>query len=101
MSDYLVHKQRLAFSSAEQACSLPHAARVLDFQLQDDEPTIWYLFAAIALEPGVPKQARHFIIAPTGHGGFSTERSPRYVGTAQSPGGLVLHCFELVERGDG
>lgn len=70
---------------------LPRGARILDAQMQGDQPQMWVL-----LDPDGPKVERTFYAVGTGHtiegAGYD---NLRYCGTFQMQGGsLVFHLFE-------
>jgi len=71
--------------------SLPRGARILDVQMQHDEPQMWVL-----LDEDDFKTERQFFVMGTGHKIEGARYDDlRYCGTFQMQGGkLVWHVFE-------
>ena len=82
-----IWKWQLAMA-AQQDLGLPLGAQFLTLQLQDDNPTLWFL-----CETDAPLQLRRFAIHGTGQDVPDTFR--QYLGTFQT-GALVWHVFEVL-----
>lgn len=67
---------------------IPHAAKLLSFQVQDNVPMIWAL-----VDENQPLEERKFRVAGTGHPIDDSVKA--YVGTIQMANGLVWHLFEI------
>jgi len=71
---------------------LPMDAKILDVQMQHEQPQMWSL-----LNPKRPKVGRRFIVEGTGHEIQEIGAGLEYIGTFQMNGGaLVWHVFELL-----
>ena len=71
---------------------LPRGAKILTFQSQNNNPTIWAL-----VDPLNKLEKRKFVIRGTGHPIMSNTNNDVYIGTIQTEMGLVWHLFEKVE----
>lgn len=72
---------------------LPSDAEILDIQVQNDIPCIWFL-----VDPDFKtREQRTFFIYGTGHI-IDFPESKKYIGTYQLLNGdLVFHVFELIQ----
>lgn len=71
--------------------SLPATATVLTVQMQFGKPVMWVL-----LDPDEPEcRLRTFVAYGTGHEITEAVGHEGYIGTFQTPGGLVFHLFEV------
>lgn len=80
-----IYKYRIQLIE-QQFISIPKDAKILTFQYQDGEPTIW----AEVDTANIPDRVRLFIIG-TGHTMPHLDLS--YIGTAQN-NGLVWHLYK-------
>lgn len=70
-----------------QTVMIPGPAKILCVQMQEVTPVIWAL-----VQIGNPNQPRHLVWYPTGV--TMPIRLREYIGTVQTPLGLVFHLFE-------
>lgn len=68
---------------------MPHAAKILDVQMQNGEPHIWALVTT-----GNKTSTRYFRFFGTGEP-FDISPNDRYVGTIQTPG-FEWHLYEVI-----
>lgn len=80
----LIYKTPLA--TYDNRIKLPRSARLLDVQLQDGEPFMWYSF-----EAGTEEVERQFLVFGTGQP--IPYKSLQHIATVQS-GAFVWHYFE-------
>jgi hypothetical protein len=85
-----IHKVKLSAEDHTTAW-LPNGSKIVSFQMQDDNPTIWYL-----CDPSAEREPRKFRLAGTGHPIKERVGQFTYIGTAMSFNHrLVLHLFEI------
>lgn len=71
---------------------LPIGAKVLHFDIQNNEPHIWAL-----VDPDAPKENRLFLLVGTGHQFDHDPDDTEFIGTVLANGGaLVWHVFEIL-----
>jgi hypothetical protein len=83
-----------------QEVELPYGARILDAQVQNGKPRLWFGFIHEHQTPAHRPQKRHFVLLPTG-GNYriADGKELRYVATLQLHGGeIMVHVYEEVDR---
>lgn len=84
-----IFKYLIIPSDIKQKIMMPEGAKILTFQMQNQELYIWAL-----VNPNNEMEERKFYVFGTGHE-IEMENISIYIGTAQMMGGsLVWHLFE-------